>query len=550
MTLIPDASIGALLGSDSSETISLFPGQLSNSPGGLLALGGNDTVFGSSDPELILGNTGDDQLWGSGGNDTLFGGKDNDILQGEEGNDLLFGNLGNDTLYGGDGNDSLFGGRDNDVLFGGDGNDTLSGDLGNDTLTGGRGEDVFLLLQPQQSQDLITDFEPSIDLIVLPNDGSEVRVEASGNNQTRLVLSSTGEELARLDGILPSQLTENDFLGNVVFESSEISPLFNIYAPSSLDGMEPEELQLYNLVNEYRIENNLSPIPASKALTTVANRHVLDLAENIGTLTHAWSDAPYSGDDPNTWSNMWTAPQRFNTGYPGNGYENAAGYSGFNTSTLTAEDAFDLWKNSPGHNAVILNQEQWANREWNALGVGLYQGYGVIWFGEEVDPTGTPIGFSGGNFGLPPEDNSGSSQQPIEDQPPSSWVSEVIELTNNFRQNNGLQPLMFNSQLGNAAQQHSENMAFQDFFSHAGLDGSTASSRAQAQGYPSSFVGENIGAGYLSPEDVVQGWIESLGHRENLLNPNYTEIGVGYFYLENDQGLVNYNHYWTQVFGA
>ncbi|MFM6401271.1 MAG: hypothetical protein ACKPFF_31745, partial [Planktothrix sp.] len=58
----------------------------------------------------------------------------------------------------------------------------------------------------------------------------------------------------------------------------------------------------------------------------------------------------------------------------------------------------DLWKKSPAHNAVILNQGQWANLDWNALGVGLYKGYGVLWFGEEVDPTGTPNGFSGGNF--------------------------------------------------------------------------------------------------------------------------------------------------------
>lgn len=67
---------------------------------------------------------------------------------------------------------------------------------------------------------------------------------------------------------------------------------FDIYAPSSLDGFEPEEVKLYNLVNEYRAQNGLPPIPASKALTTVANRHVLDLAENIGTVTHTWWPSP------------------------------------------------------------------------------------------------------------------------------------------------------------------------------------------------------------------------------------------------------------------
>ncbi|MGB3192998.1 MAG: CAP domain-containing protein [Limnoraphis sp.] len=390
MTLISDASIGALLGSDSSEMISLFSGQLSNSPGGLLALAGNDTVFGSIDDELILGNTGFDDLWGGGGRDTLFGGKNEDILEGETGNDVLFGNLEYDTIYGGDGDDSIFGGKSDDVLFGEGGNDTVSGDLGNDTLTGGMGKDLFLL--QQQSRDIITDFEPGVDLVKLPDNVGDVLVEASGNNQTRLTIVTTNQEIGLLDGVIPNQLTPSDFIGNVVFIPPIPPPPEELIKPFSLDGMETKEIELYNLINEYRAENNLSSIPASKALTIVANRHVLDLGDNIGTVTHAWSDAPYSADDPNTWSNMWTAPERFDTGYPGNGYENVAGYSGFDTPTLTAEDAFDLWINSPSHNAVILNQGQWANREWNALGVGLYEGYGAIWFGEELDPTGTPRG--------------------------------------------------------------------------------------------------------------------------------------------------------------
>lgn len=162
----------------------------------------------------------------------------------------------------------------------------------------------------------------------------------------------------------------------------------DIYAPSPLDGLSPEEQKLYNLVNEYRAENGLAPIPASKALTTVANRHVLDLEENIDRVTHAWSDAVYDSNNPDTFSSMWNAPQRFNTGYPGNGYENAHGGSG--GYIATAESALNSWKNSPLHNDVILNQGTWTDNSWNALGVGIYGGYAVLWFGEEVDPTGNP----------------------------------------------------------------------------------------------------------------------------------------------------------------
>lgn len=130
-----------------------------------------------------------------------------------------------------------------------------------------------------------------------------------------------------------------------------------------------------------------------------------------------------------------------------------------------------------------------------------------------------------------------------------SFDARVVELTNNFRTQNGLPPLTVNVQLTRAAETHSQNMALQDFFSHTGLDGSQPGDRAKASGYTSTFVGENIGAGYSTPEEALQGWLNSPGHRANILNPEYREIGIGYYYLENDTGQENWNHYWTQVFG-
>lgn len=170
--------------------------------------------------------------------------------------------------------------------------------------------------------------------------------------------------------------------------------MVNIYAPSPLDGLESEEQKLFRLVNEYRNQNGLPAIPASKALTTVANRHVLDVAENLriglsdSRNPHSWSDAPYRSEDPSTYPNMWTAPQRLGTGYPGTGYENFVRTS---ANFISAEQALASWKGSPLHNAVILNQGTWASRPWRALGVGLYRGYGALWFGEEEDPTGVPL---------------------------------------------------------------------------------------------------------------------------------------------------------------
>ncbi|MBX2865451.1 MAG: calcium-binding protein [Leptolyngbyaceae cyanobacterium MAG.088] len=132
----------------------------------------------------------------------------------------------------------------------------------------------------------------------------------------------------------------------------------------------------------------------------------------------------------------------------------------------------------------------------------------------------------------------------------SEFEQEVLRLTNEFRAENGLPPLTMNEELARTAENHSEAMAEGDFFSHTGLNGSAPWDRAEEEGYTANSMGENIAAGQTTPEQVVEAWINSPGHRENLLNPNYTEMGVGYVYLENDTGNVNYNHYWTQVFGS
>lgn len=154
------------------------------------------------------------------------------------------------------------------------------------------------------------------------------------------------------------------------------------------DGLEPEEQKLYNLINEYRAANGLPAIPLSPSLNLVANRHVLDLDKNIGNLTHGWSDCPYNASNGSTYSCMWNAPQRLGTAYEGYGYENAHGGSG--GYRATAQSAFRSWRGSSAHNAVILNQGMWRNNTWEAVGIGIYQGYAVLWFGKEADPALMP----------------------------------------------------------------------------------------------------------------------------------------------------------------
>ncbi len=131
----------------------------------------------------------------------------------------------------------------------------------------------------------------------------------------------------------------------------------------------------------------------------------------------------------------------------------------------------------------------------------------------------------------------------------SAFEQEVLKLTNDFRQANSLKPLILDQNLEKAADLHTQNMATKDFFSHTGKNNSAPWDRAKSAGYESGFVGENIAAGYTTPKAVVDGWIKSPGHRANMLNANYNEIGLGHYYLANDTGSVNYNNYWTQLFG-
>ena len=131
-----------------------------------------------------------------------------------------------------------------------------------------------------------------------------------------------------------------------------------------------------------------------------------------------------------------------------------------------------------------------------------------------------------------------------------NFIYRVLELTNIERSKLSLSPLTLNTQLLNAAENHSQNMALQDFFSHTGKDGSSIGSRVTATGYKFSAAAENIGAGYSTPEQVIEGWMNSDGHRANILNPNLKEIGLGYYFLADDTGTENWNHYWTQVFAT
>jgi uncharacterized protein (TIGR03000 family) len=119
---------------------------------------------------------------------------------------------------------------------------------------------------------------------------------------------------------------------------------------------------------------------------------------------------------------------------------------------------------------------------------------------------------------------------------------DILDRTNAERKKKDLPELKANPKLIAAARKHTENMARQDKLAHE-LDGKKPIDRAKDGGYPGTFIGENVACGLMSAEELVKGWMNSEGHRKNILDPTYTEIGIGVAKAAN--GTV----YYTQLFG-
>ncbi|HPF63657.1 CAP domain-containing protein [Lentimicrobium sp.] len=176
-----------------------------------------------------------------------------------------------------------------------------------------------------------------------------------------------------------------------------------IVAETPVHCLNEAEKELASAINAYRNMNKLAPVPLSVSLSQVARLHVLDLSANhkIGSRCnmHSWSSDPrwssccYT-DDHRRASCMWDKPREL-TSYTGDGFE-IAFYSNHDYASERdfALDALEGWKSSRGHHELIINRGKWKTADWKAMGVGVYDGYAVIWFGEVPDPEGVPAGCS------------------------------------------------------------------------------------------------------------------------------------------------------------
>lgn len=157
--------------------------------------------------------------------------------------------------------------------------------------------------------------------------------------------------------------------------------------------------------------------------------------------------------------------------------------------------------------------------------------------------TATPV--TNNNTKTPTNSNNQQVEAPVKtpatnvSQSVSEFEKQVVDLTNAERAKAGLKPLEIYSPLMDVAQAKSEDMAKNKYFDHNSPTYGSPFDQMKAAGISYRAAGENIAQGQTTPAQVVQAWMDSPGHRQNILNANFTHIGVGY---------VANGNYWTQQF--
>lgn len=127
-------------------------------------------------------------------------------------------------------------------------------------------------------------------------------------------------------------------------------------------------------------------------------------------------------------------------------------------------------------------------------------------------------------------------------------AAQLLALCNSARQAHGVAPLRWSAQLATVAQQHATAMAVEGYFDHVDRQLRGVGERLSDSGYRYRWAGENISAGLDSITAAFDWWMQSEGHRANILSPAFMETGLGYHVVDPDRW--NMHHYWVQVFGT
>jgi len=194
------------------------------------------------------------------------------------------------------------------------------------------------------------------------------------------------------------------------------------------------------------------------------------------------------------------------------------------------EPPFDTYKVSKGDSFFYIGQR-----------------YGVDYrklmsLNSEVDPYNMQVGSS-----IKLVDKSNSSNTSSNKNQTSSYANaielEVFQLVNKERANQGLPALKLDDEVGKVARAKSQDMNDNNYFSHTSPTYGSPFDMLKQYGVSYRGAAENIAAGQRSPEAVMKSWMNSPGHRQNILSKSHTHIGIGYV-----EGNSQYGNYWTQMF--
>ncbi len=249
---------------------------------------------------------------------------------------------------------------------------------------------------------------------------------------------------------------------------------------------EQEVLRLTNIEREKR---GLKHLKLDKKLAEVAREKSLDMA----------GDDYFSHDSP-TYGSPFDMMNSFGVKYYSAGENIARGQ----TSPI---EVVQDWMTSEGHKENILHPD------FTHIGVG-FSADGFHWTQQFIKRIDNTV-----NQGV--------------------FEKQVVELTNKERAKHGLAPLSVDAKLAETARAKSVDMAEQDYFDHTSPTYGSPFDMMDQFGVTYYTAGENIARGQFTPEEVVEAWMNSEGHRENILNANYTHIGVGF---------VKEDIVWTQQF--
>lgn len=285
------------------------------------------------------------------------------------------------------------------------------------------------------------------------------------------------------------------------------------------------EQQLVNQINQVRSQKNLSSLQQDYTLTAAAQEQAREIA--------------------NTYSyNYSKLYQLMNDGK----------YQTVRMQILRSSNVVELAKNQMNNANSPALQGQ-----YNVIGVGIADNkyYGKV---------AVQIFAQAKNVSQQPKPEQPKQEQPQPEQPQASptpepkpqpkpetnnttagntqlsaFQNQVAQLVNQERAKAGLQPLVVKMDLTKVAQIKAEDMATNKYFSHTSPTYGSPFDMMKKFGINYTRAGENIAMGYTTPESVMEGWMNSPGHKANILNPNFKEIGIGYAANGN---------YWVQMFAT